>query len=107
MKYNIIIAAYWHDPRFKKKAGGLIRIYELADNLTRLGHNVVLILPKIGYPKKQTIANVIEVPFIDLPIIRSISFHFLSSAYLLKTLRGNADFIYVRQLNSFMGYPFD
>lgn len=101
-KIKIFIIAYWHDSRFKKKVGGLIRIFELADNLKQMGHRVTLILPKIGYPKKQTIADVIEIPFIDLPIIRPISFHFLSSMYLLKTLRGNADFIYVRQLNSFL-----
>ena len=77
-------------------------MFELADNLTQLGHQVTLILPKIGYPKKQTVADVTEIPFIDLPIIRPISFHFLSSMYLLKTLRNNADFIYVRQLNSFL-----
>jgi glycosyltransferase involved in cell wall biosynthesis len=101
-KIRIFIIAYWHDPRFKRKVGGLIRIFELADNLKKMGHHVTLILPKIGYPKKQTITDVIEIPFIDLPIIRPISFHFLSSMYLLKTLRSNADFIYVRQLNSFL-----
>lgn len=101
-KIRIFIIAYWHDPRFKKKVGGLIRMFELADNLRLIGHSVKLILPKIGYPKKQTVADVIEIPFIDLPIIRPISFHFLSSLYLLKMLRNNADFIYVRQLNSFL-----
>ncbi len=101
-KFRIFIMAYWHDPRFKKKVGGLIRIFELADNLKQMGHCVTLILPKIGYPRKQTIADVIEIPFIDLPIIRPIFFHFLSSMYLLKMLRRNADFIYVRQLNSFL-----
>jgi len=98
---NFLIVAYWHDPRFKRKVGGLIRMFELADNLIRLGHQVTLIFPKIGYPKKQTVADVIEIPLIDFPIIRPISFHFLSSMYLLKTLRSNADFLYVRQLNSF------
>lgn len=101
MKYSIIVIAYWHDPRFKRKVGGLIRMFELADNLKQMGHNVTLILPKIGCPKKQTTADVIEIPFIDLPIIRPISFHFLSSMYLLKMLMNDTDFIYVRRLNSF------
>ena len=48
---NIILIAYWHDPRFKKLTGGLIRMFELADNLTKLGHDVTLILPKLGFPK--------------------------------------------------------
>ncbi|MEA1882913.1 MAG: glycosyltransferase family 4 protein [Thermotogota bacterium] len=101
MKLRFFIIAYWHDPRFKKKVGGLIRMFELADNLKQMGRHVTLILPKIGYPKKQTVADVIEIPFIDLPIIRPLSFHLISSLYLLKTL-SNADFIYVRQLNSFL-----
>jgi hypothetical protein len=37
-KIKIFIIAYWHDSRFKKKVGGLIRMFELADNLTKLGH---------------------------------------------------------------------
>lgn len=49
MKLRFFIIAYWHDPRFKKKVGGLIRMFELADNLTQLGHHVTLILPKIGF----------------------------------------------------------
>ena len=77
-------------------------MFELADNLKQMGHSITLILPKIGYPKKQTVAYVIEIPFIDFPIIRPLSFHLILSLYLLKTLRNNADFIYARRLNSFL-----
>lgn len=99
---KILIIAYWHDPCFKKKPGGLIRIYELADNLTKLGHSVVLILPKIGFPKTQTIAKVIEIPFLDLSLIRPLSFHLISSLFLFIKLIDHVDFIYVRQMNSFL-----
>ncbi len=98
---NIFILAYWHDPRFKRKVGGLIRIFELADNLTSLGHSVILFLPKIGYPKKQTVAKVIEIPFVDFPLIRPLSFHFISSLMLFIKLMERVDFLYVRQMNSF------
>lgn len=98
---NITIITYWHDPRFKKKKGGLIRMFSLADNLTKLGNDVTMILPKLGFPKEQTIARVIEIPFVDVPMLRPISFHFLSSLYLLWRLK-NASFIYVRQMNSFL-----
>lgn len=94
--------AYWHDPRFKRKAGGLIRIFELADNLTRLGSSVLLVMPKIGYPKKQTIAKVIEIPFIDLPLIRPLSFQLISTLTLFGRLIGHVDFLYVRKMNSFL-----
>jgi len=101
-EYNIFIIAYWHDPHFKKKIGGLIRIFDLADNLIEQGHNVSLFLPKIGFPKKQTIAKVIEIPFIELPILRPISFHLISSMALLLKLKDHPDLLYTRQMNSFV-----
>jgi glycosyltransferase involved in cell wall biosynthesis len=101
-KMKILIVAYWHDPRFKKKPGGLIRIFELADNLTIKGNRVVLILPKLGYPKTQTIARVIEIPFIDFPLVRPLSFHLISGLVLLIKMIERVDFLYVRQMNSFL-----
>jgi len=99
---KFIIVAYWHDPRFRKKTGGLIRIFSLADNLLALGYHVHLILPRLGNPQKQTNAPVDEVPFIDLPILRPLSFHLLSSIYLLyRCFRGRKK-VYVRQMNSFL-----
>ena len=101
-KYTIFIFAYWHDPRFKKKLGGLIRIFDLADNLARVGHDVLLFLPKIGYPKKQTICRVIEIPFIDLSIIRPLSFHLACTVIMLIKLIEAPDIFYVRKMNSFL-----
>lgn len=101
-KLTFFIIAYWHDPRFKRKIGGLIRMFELADNLTRMGNSVVLFLPKIGYPKKQTIARVIEIPFIDFPLIRPLSFQLISSLILFGKLIERPDFLYIRQMNSFL-----
>lgn len=101
-KFTFFIIAYWHDPRFKRKVGGLIRIFELADNLTRLGNNVVLFLPKIGFPKKQTVAKVIEIPFIDLPLLRLLSFQLISTLILFGKLIARVDFLYVRKMNSFI-----
>jgi len=76
-------------------------MFELADNLIKFEHQVVLVLPKLGFPQKQTVAKVIEIPFIDVPILRPITFHFLSSLYLLYSLKNNFDFVYARQMNSF------
>ena len=101
-KFTFFIIAYWHDPRFKRKIGGLIRMFELADNLTRMGNSVILFLPKIGYPKKQTMARVIEIPFIDLPLIRPLSFQLISSLILFGKLIERPDFLYIRQMNSFL-----
>lgn len=96
--------AYWHDARFKKSVGGPIKVYELATNLTRLGHDVHLFLPKIGYPERQTTANVIRIPFIDLPIIRFICYQVLSFLYSLMRIvkYGRPDIIHVRIMWSFI-----
>ncbi len=99
---NILIVAYWHDPRFKKKPGGLIRMFELADNLTGLGHHVTMVLPKLGSPQTQTRARVVAVPFLDFLFLRPLSFHFLSSVCLLFLGMKKLNIMYVRQMNSFL-----
>ncbi len=99
---SFYILAYWYDPKFKNRVGGLIRIFDLANNLTRLGHSVILFSPKIGFPKRQTIARVIEIPIIDLPILRPLTFHLLSSLILFLKIYERPNCIYVRQMNSFL-----
>jgi len=99
---KIIIIAYWHDPRFRKKAGGLIRMYELADNLTDLGHHVKLVLPDLGFPQQQTHAEVVKIPLLDIPFLRPVSFHILSTLYLLYACSNHVKILYVRQMNSFL-----
>jgi glycosyltransferase involved in cell wall biosynthesis len=95
------IFAYSYDPQLKSRVGGPIRIFDLADNLIRAGHSVILFLPRIGAPKKQTIAEVVEIPFIDLPILRPLCFHLISSIALFFNLRKKPALFYVRQMNSF------
>jgi glycosyltransferase involved in cell wall biosynthesis len=99
---KFLIVAYWHDPRFRKKAGGLIRMFELADNLIALGHEATMVLPKLGFPKTQTHARVVEIPFLDFPLLRPLCFHLLSTFYMLFACPGRIDRIYVRQMNSFL-----
>lgn len=77
-------------------------MFELGSNLHRSGHDSILFLPKLGNPKTQTSARVIEIPFIDLPFLRPLSFHILCALVLLFQPLGDTDFIYVRQMNSFL-----
>jgi glycosyltransferase involved in cell wall biosynthesis len=99
---SFYIFTYWYDPQLKKRPGGPIRIFDLASNLKQLGHSVILFSPKIGYPKTQTSAKVIEVPFIDLPILRPLSFHMISSLMLILKIYKPPTCIYVRQMNSLL-----
>jgi len=101
---RVFLLAYWHDVRFKKKIGGPIKIYELASNLTELGHSVFLFIPKIGYPELQTKALVVPIPLVDLPILRFVSFQILSIIMSFKVMskKGLPDIVYVRIMWSFL-----
>lgn len=101
---RFFVFAYWHDARFKSKAGGPMKVYELTDNLTKLGHEVYLFIPKIGYPEQQTTACVCPVPFIDLPVLRFISFQVLAFLWALciALRKDHPDIIYVRIMWSFI-----
>ncbi|HOJ52836.1 MAG TPA: glycosyltransferase family 4 protein [Syntrophales bacterium] len=99
---KILIVAYWHDPRFREKPGGLIRIFSLADNLLTLGYEVRLILPQIGFPRRQTRARVDEIPFLDFPFLRPLTFHLLCTFCVLFRCLTGAKQVYVRQMNSFL-----
>lgn len=104
MKLQFFIIAYWHDARFKKQVGGPIKVFELAGDLTKLGHTVFLFVPKLGYPQRQTLARVVSIPFFDLPVLRFISFQILSFLGLMRFMiqKGRPDIIYVRIMWSFL-----
>ena len=98
------VFAYWHDARFKSKEGGPIKVYELTHNLTKNGHQVILFIPKIGYPEKQTSAHVCPVPFLDLPVLRFISFQAIAFLWALQfaLCKTYPDIIYIRIMWSFI-----
>jgi glycosyltransferase involved in cell wall biosynthesis len=100
---SFFIFAYWHDARFKGKAGGPMKVYELTHNLTKRGHQVYLFIPKIGSPEQQTMAHVCPVPFIDLPVLRFVSFQLVSFFWALRVAlrKDYPDIIYVRIMWSF------
>lgn len=100
---SFFVFAYWHDAHFKTKAGGPMKVYELTQNLTKCGHRVYLFIPKIGYPEQQTTAHVCPVPFVDLPVLRFISFQVVAFLWALRiALRKDyPDIIYVRIMWSF------
>lgn len=77
-------------------------MFELGSNLHRSGHDSILFLPRLGNPNTQTSAKVIEIPFIDFPFLRPLSFHVLCALVLLFQSFGAADIFYVRQMNSFL-----
>ena len=100
---KIFYFVYWHDKRFKEKVGGPVKVFELCDNLKKLGHDVFLFIPDIGFPEKQTKARVFAVPLLDLPVIRFLSFQILSQFKALTIIAstGKPAFFLVRIMWSF------
>ena len=97
----IHIFAYWHDPRWKQFVGATVKIADLAKNLAGKGHKVILFLPKYNFKYISQSTKIMEIPFIDLPILRFISFNlnlFLVLLLLKKSQR--PDIIYVRRMMS-------
>lgn len=99
---SFFLFAYWHDPRWKKFVGATVKIWDLAGNLHSLGHEVTIILPKYKFNKKNQGFKVVEIPFIDLPVVRLLSFNanllsFLIFSLFMKQKPGG---VYVRRMTS-------
>lgn len=78
-----------------------MKVFELANNLVRLGHRVVLFAPRLGYPRQQTTATVVEVPVPDIWGLRQLVFQFvLFWAAWYRGVRERPSLIYVRIMPS-------
>ena len=93
--------AYWHDYRWTKFVGASVKIWDLAQNLSALGNTVVLFLPKYQFNTINLPFKVVEVPLINKPVLRFISFNLLLIVYLIYYYaKDRPEIIYVRRMNS-------
>ena len=98
---TFFLFGYWHDTRWKKFVGASVKIWDLATNLNSLGHKVTLFLPKYKFDTSNLAFKVIEIPFIDLPILRNLSFNFVLLFILVTKFVFNVpDIVYVRRMAS-------
>lgn len=90
-----------YDEFVKDDMGGYRKVYELAENLEKLGHEIVLFVPKLKYHSIPV--KYVQIPILDMPIIRPVIFSILSFFYLLYyTLRMHPAILYTRPINSFI-----
>lgn len=90
--------AYWHDPQWKGMVGPTVKIWDLGESLTRLGHHVVVFLPKCGLGSKGQPFKVVEVPLLDLPLMHTLSYSINLSLFLaFLHLRPEPDVVYARR----------
>ena len=102
---NIYIFCYWYDQKFNNIIGGPVKVFDLANNLVKEGDKVFLFIPKLGNPKKQCIANIIEIPVINYPVLRPLSFNFfafLCAGFI--SFRAFPSIIYMRMMSALFPY---
>lgn len=81
--------------------GGYRKVYELAQNLEKLGHEPTIFLPKFNY--KSIPVRYVMIPTLDLPVIRPIIFNLLLGLYLFwAAIRERPSLFYSRPINSFI-----
>jgi len=52
-KMNFLLIAYWYEYQWKKFVGATVKIWDLAYNLSRIGHEVTIFLPRYGFARKN------------------------------------------------------
>ena len=97
-KISFVIFAYWHDKGWKQFVGATVKIWDLARNLADLGERVVLFLPKYRFDRTNIPFTLIEIPFLDFPLLRSLSFSVSLVGWLLRHGASlTPDVVYVRR----------
>lgn len=99
--HTFFLFAYWHDPRWKKFVGATVKIWDLAHNLTGLGHEVIIFLPKYHFGNNKLPFNKIEIPVLNIPLLRSLSFNlFLIISLFFFHLKKHPDVVYMRRMGT-------
>lgn len=95
---TFFVFAYWHDPRWRGFVGAGVKIRDMARNLAERGHRVTLFLPRSGFAKKNRPFAVIEIPLLNLPGLRSISYNIFLFCHLVFLWRSlQPDVVYLRR----------
>ncbi|MDF0667311.1 MAG: glycosyltransferase family 4 protein [Nitrospira sp.] len=92
---------YWYERDAPHDPVGLVRIWALADALTDVGDRVTLFPPRYRSARAQRTCTIIPIPLIHLPLIRPLSYAFLSFVRgLMQALIIRPDIVYYRWMDS-------
>lgn len=98
---NFYIFAYWHDSRWEKFVGATVKIWDLSQNISKLGHNATLFLPRKNFDLDESVVKIVEIPYLNLPFLRFLSFNIFLVIYLfMYSFRERPDVVYVRRMAS-------
>ena len=98
MKSTVFIFANWHDRQWKRFVGATVKVWDLAYNLSGMWHEVIIFLPRYNFRKRDVPFTVVEIPLMDFPFIRNITFNMAMLLYILPAIwRWRPDIFYVRR----------
>jgi glycosyltransferase involved in cell wall biosynthesis len=93
--------AYWHDPRWRKFVGATVKVWDLAHNLSSCGQQVVLFLPKYRFKRDGIPFRLVEIPFVNMPFFRIVSFNIcLAIVLFVRFFSERPETIYSRRMTS-------
>ncbi len=97
-KTVVFLFAYWHDPRWRGFVGASVKIRDLAVNLGKAGCDAVLFVPRCGVESNDAPFELAEVPVVQMPLLRPLSYNLFALADLLFR-RGtqSPDVVYLRR----------
>lgn len=97
----IFVLAYEYDRLVRGDIGGYRKILELGENLERLGHRAIVFTPRLEDPHTRTPIKVVDVPYVEIPLLRPLTVYLALFFYpLLHARRMRPDILYIRTLHS-------
>ena len=72
---SFFLFAYWHEAGWKGFVGATVKIRDMTKNLSAMGHRVALFVPRCGIEIKDAPFKIIEIPAINFPGLRMLSFN--------------------------------
>jgi hypothetical protein len=98
---NWFVFCYWFEPDAPQDPVGLVRIWTLADALTRTGDGVTLFPPRYRSALVARPGVVIPIRLLHWPLIRPLSYALFSFIQgLVRAVRTKPDLVYYRWMDS-------
>ncbi len=98
---NWFVFCYWFEPDAPRDPVGLVRIWTLADALTRVGDSVTLFPPRYRSALLPRTCTVIPIRLLHWPLVRPLSYSLLSFVQgLVRAVRTRPDIVYYRWMAS-------
>lgn len=92
---------YWYEPDAPHDPVGLVRIWTLADALTKVGERVTVFPPRYRSALIQRACAVIPIHLLPVPLVRPLSYALLSFVRgLMRAFVARPDIVYYRWMDS-------